>query len=326
MVFGILKKEMKISAIIPVYNGKKYLSEAILSVIQQTLSPMELILVDDGSTDGSIESIRDVTADFPIRIIRQENAGQSAARNHGVREAVGDFIALLDQDDIWYPEHLEKLAKAFDAEHLGWVYSNLDEVDKEGKMLRAGLLNHCGVVHPHKSIEEMIARNMYILPSTTLMRKKAFLEVGMFDEGLSGYEDDDLFLRMFMHGWRQKYLPESLSFWRKHQASCSAGTEIFKSGKAFGNKVMSTLSEASVDAAMGKRLYYFTLGYYAIAMKKRDFAECKKLWEDLKHYASLAPQHFRYFRKGMLFLRKFPKFFRHLSRLKQLLALSVDFN
>ena len=118
---------MRISVVIPVYNGKKYLLAAVNSVIKQTLQPIELIIVDDGSTDGFEHEIKDVKTDFPLRILKKENGGQSSARNHGIKEAKGDFIALLDQDDIWCSQHLEKLAEPFhNNPDLGWVYSNVD--------------------------------------------------------------------------------------------------------------------------------------------------------------------------------------------------------
>ncbi|HEY4590097.1 MAG TPA: glycosyltransferase, partial [Thermoanaerobaculia bacterium] len=90
----------RISAILPVFNGRRFLPDAVRSVLAQTLPPCELIVVDDGSTDSSLEALENLPpAPFPVRVLRQANAGQSAARNAAAREATGEYLAFLDQDD-----------------------------------------------------------------------------------------------------------------------------------------------------------------------------------------------------------------------------------
>src|SRR6185436_20218557 len=96
-----------VSAILPVYNGGAHLVDAVESVARQTEPPDELIVIDDGSTDESqFEFLDSIPAPFPIRIVRQPNAGQSAARNRGAATARGSLLAFLDQDDVWHPHHL----------------------------------------------------------------------------------------------------------------------------------------------------------------------------------------------------------------------------
>ncbi len=121
-----LKIDKKISVVIPVYNGEKYIAKAIQSVVDQTLPPYEIIIVNDGSTDDSALILVDLAKKYPIQYYQKKNGGQSAARNYGVQVSHGDLIAFLDQDDIWYPHHLEELVKPFlenSYPELGWVYS-----------------------------------------------------------------------------------------------------------------------------------------------------------------------------------------------------------
>lgn len=93
-----------VSVIIPVYNGERFLAEAIRSALDQTLSPAEIIVIDDGSTDASAEVARGFGP--PVRVLAQANLGPAAARNLGVAHAAGDLLAFLDADDLWMPEKL----------------------------------------------------------------------------------------------------------------------------------------------------------------------------------------------------------------------------
>src|SRR5689334_9944830 len=118
-----------IVAIIPLYNGAAYIEEAIRSVLSQTVKPDEFIIVDDGSTDEGPDVVRRFDQ-ANVTLLRRQNAGQSSARNWGVRHSTSSLIAFLDQDDSWYPHHLEELLKPFEENRkipIGWSYSNLDE-------------------------------------------------------------------------------------------------------------------------------------------------------------------------------------------------------
>ena len=120
-----------VSIITPCYNGEKYVAHTIRSVLAQTYENWELIIVDDGSTDGSASIIRSFAqTDSRIRFIRQENAGSAAARNAGIRAARGRFLALLDADDVWEPEFLAEqleFMKAKNAVCVCCAYRCIDE-------------------------------------------------------------------------------------------------------------------------------------------------------------------------------------------------------
>src|SRR6476659_10725298 len=100
--------DLSISAIIPLYNGASFVTQALDSVFAQELPPDEVIVVDDGSTDEGPEIVSRYAKRHPITFLRKDNGGQSSARNFGIRRARGALIALLDQDDLWYPHHLRE--------------------------------------------------------------------------------------------------------------------------------------------------------------------------------------------------------------------------
>jgi glycosyltransferase involved in cell wall biosynthesis len=233
--------DKKISVVIPVYNGSRYLEKAILSVAAQTLPPHEIIVVDDGSTDGSAEVIKALAPKYPLKFLQKENGGQSSARNYGIRAAAGDLIALLDQDDIWYPNHLEELVRPFLEERhpeIGWVYSDLDEIGENGELYSVNFLSFGDSKHPKKSLLQCLQTDMFVVPSVTLIAKKAFDDVGGFDERLSGYEDDDLFLRIFTKGYGNVFINKSLAQWRLHGHSCSWSNSMAASRIIYAKKLL----------------------------------------------------------------------------------------
>jgi len=149
-----------IAAIIPLHNGARWIEGALDSILSQTLKPDEVIAVDDGSTDDGAGSriVADLARKHAVTLLHKENGGQSSARNHGVAHATSDLIALLDQDDAWYPNHLADLIRPFHqncrSKQLGWVYSDLEEVDDTGAMVQHRLLTTLPARHPKRSSGE----------------------------------------------------------------------------------------------------------------------------------------------------------------------------
>jgi glycosyltransferase involved in cell wall biosynthesis len=221
-------QRISIAAIMPVYNGRLWVEQALASVLAQTVAPDEIIVVDDGCTDDSMELVRAIAHENPgIRIVAQVNAGQSAARNLAISMCASEWIALIDQDDIWYPNHLEVLLDAVRRHHglpLGWAYSDFDDVDIDGRLVNRGYIGQTKVDNPKRDLLKVLAQGFIIQPSATLIRREAILEVGGFDERLSGYEDDDLFLRIFRADYDNIFIPSPTSQWRIH-ASSAGGTE-----------------------------------------------------------------------------------------------------
>ena len=235
-----------IAAVIPLYNGARYIEEALRSVLSQRLKPAEIIVINDGSTDDGPAIVERMAADHPITLLHKENGGQSSARNLGIRHCSSDLIALLDQDDAWYPNHLEKLVQPFmrpGRMELGWAYSNLDEIDENGHVVRLSVLDGSHARHPKDSLFDCLSRDMFILPSASLISRKAFLDIGAFDEALSGYEDDDLFVRLFHAGYDHRYIPAALSRWRIYSTSTSFSPRMARSRMIFARKLMRTFPD-----------------------------------------------------------------------------------
>jgi glycosyltransferase involved in cell wall biosynthesis len=235
--------DFSIVAIIPLYNGERWIEGAIRSVFAQTLQPDEFIVVDDGSTDGGAGAaiVEKLARERPIRLLRKANGGQSSARNFGVAQSKSALIALLDQDDIWYPGHLAELVRPFRKAAnvpLGWVYSDLAEIDQDGYMIRHSILKDIVAEHPKRTLIGCLKHDMFVLPSASLISREAFELVGGFDERLCGYEDDDLFLRIFRTGYGNTYLQQSLSAWRLHAASTSYTERMGKSRRLYFQKLI----------------------------------------------------------------------------------------
>ncbi len=232
---------LRISVVIPLYNGARFIGAALDSVLGQTMPPAEIIVVDDGSTDDGPAIVVRRAETHPITLLRKANGGQSSARNLGIAHSTGTHVALLDQDDIWYPTHLATLASPFLADpqlRLGWSYGNVDEVDEEGRMVARSFLRMLGATHPKRDVFSCLAGDMFVLPSASLIAKDAFMAVGGFDEQLCGYEDDDLFLRLFRSGYDNAFIDEPVSQWRIWPRSSSYSERMLRSRMTYLRKLL----------------------------------------------------------------------------------------
>jgi glycosyltransferase involved in cell wall biosynthesis len=203
---------MRVSAIIPVYNGAATIAAAIDSALAQTYTGLEVIVVNDGSTDGTGELLRHY-ADR-VSVINQPNGGIAAARNRGVTASTGEYLAFLDCDDVWMPEMVERAAGALDADAACVLaYTNCAVVDSEGSDLHSALIGP-GVDHA-PTLDEMLSRLWPIMPSAVAMRRATFDGVGGFSEEFQsyGFEDVIFWLRAREFG-PFHYIPECLVKWR----------------------------------------------------------------------------------------------------------------
>ena len=203
---------IKVSAIIPVFNGSATLRQAIDSVLDQNSRSIELIVVDDGSTDSTPAIIESYGA--RVQQIRQVNAGPAAARNAGVRTARGEYLAFLDADDRWLPGMLDRAIVILDSDpDCVMAYGNLLMVDSDGRSLAAYLIS--GEYTHAPSMEDILARMWPIMPSAALIRRSAFDACGGFVEDFrgAGFEDAFLWLRLREQG-HFHYIPEVLAVWR----------------------------------------------------------------------------------------------------------------
>ncbi len=224
-----------ISCIVPVFNGERYLGEALESILNQTYRPLEIIVADDGSTDGTaavVARYRD-----RIRYFKQNNAGAPTARNLGLSVALGEFVAFLDADDLWHPAKLTRQMICFQARpeldvcitHLQnfWV----PELEKEKKRFQ-----------DHRLAEILPG---YVTP-TLLARKALFEKVGQFNPALRLGDGTDWFLRAAEHGAVMALLPDVLLYRRMHQANMSMQQESRRMTSSMQNALFQVM-KASLD-------------------------------------------------------------------------------
>jgi len=181
-----------ISVIIPVYNGAKTIKETIESVLQQTLTDFELIIINSDSTDGTWEIVNSIE-DPRLKIFNYPKANVGINRNRGIDHATGEFITLIDADDLWTADKLEAQYQALQENPQADVaYSWTDYIDENGQYL--GICSHVnwtGDVYP-----PMLLTNFIVTGSNVLIRSQALKEVGRFDESLTNAHDTDMWLRL----------------------------------------------------------------------------------------------------------------------------------
>lgn len=203
-----------VSVIIPVYNGSKYVKRAIDSVLAQTYKAIELVVVDDGSTDGS----REVISAYGARVVPifQQNNGVAHARNAGIRHSSGEFVAFLDQDDWWADQKIEKQVRAISAE-VDLVHTGVSHYDEcSGQFVEP--LNP--QARPDKLVgecyEQLLLGNA-IYNSSVMVRRSALDLVGLFDTEIRGntVQDYELWLRIARRG-RLAYVGEEMTVFRVH--------------------------------------------------------------------------------------------------------------
>ncbi len=223
---GLAEKMPKVSVIIPVYNGEKFLSEAIESVVAQTYLDWEIITVNDGSTDRSLEILRKYEKQLPskIYVINQENKGPSLTRNMAIAEAKGEYIAFLDCDDSWLPEKLEKQVEFLDLnKEFGLIYSDCYVIDYNGNIKGN---TYSSRIKPFRGnvFNELLYTN-FIPTSTVMVRSEVFDDVGLFNPMLRISQDYDLWIRI-AETCPIDFIDQPLAKYRLHCEGISRNVEL----------------------------------------------------------------------------------------------------
>jgi glycosyltransferase involved in cell wall biosynthesis len=205
----------KISVIITTYNGatRGFLQEAIESVLSQTYKDFELIIVDDGSTDDTEIFCEKYLSDNRVKYVKQINRGVSGARNTGLREASGNYICFLDDDDVWLPEKLAKQIDFFknssDSE-LGVVHTWVTYIDENGKKLGLSSVETTGSIY-----RDLFQENVINALSSVMVKREVFEKVGLFREHMIHVEDIELWFRVAKH-FSVTSINEPLTQYRVH--------------------------------------------------------------------------------------------------------------
>lgn len=198
-----------VSVIIPVYNGQPFLSDAIASVVEQDYRPLEVIVIDDGSTDSTAQ----IAQRFPeVRYFYQSNQGHGSAKNTGIEKSRGEFLAFLDADDWWTPNKVSIQVGFLQAHsQVGYVLSHMKMILEPGVQIPSW-------VRPeflHQPVRAYI-------PSSFMVRRAILNQVGVFDPGYTAGNDSDWFLRAQDVGIQRTLLPDVLLFRRIHEKNDSS--------------------------------------------------------------------------------------------------------
>lgn len=203
-----------VSVIIPTYNRAGYLPQTLDSLRAQTLRNHEVLVIDDGSTDHTADVIR--ARAEPIRYFQQKNAGPAAARNHGLKEARGEFVGFLDSDDLWQPRFLETMADCLlNNPQVDVAFCRFVTIDDEGRPLRRRRKN-ASAGH----ITARLFASTFITTPSVLARRRVICEAGGFDPSLTTSEDYDLWLRLSLKH-RFGFVEEPLCLRRSHPGTQS---------------------------------------------------------------------------------------------------------
>jgi glycosyltransferase involved in cell wall biosynthesis len=207
-----------VTVIVPCYNGAAFLEETLRSALAQSHTPVEILVVDDGSTDGS----RKIAERFPVRYVRQENSGLSAARNTGIRESRGNYLVFLDADDRLKPQAIARGLRALDV-HPDCAMAVGDHVFIAADGSHLG--NSVKPFDIDHHFETLLKSNFIEMISTVLFRRSVLEEVGGFNTALRVAEDYDLYLRIArLHPICSH--TAIVAEYRKHETNASLNSEL----------------------------------------------------------------------------------------------------
>jgi len=217
-----------VTVIMAAYNGERYIRQALDSALAQTYPRLEVVVVNDGSTDSTPR----ILAEYGdrIRCFTQPNAGQAAARNLAVSHAQGEWVAMLDQDDLWDPSKIEHQVAGLSAEDAV-VHSGARQIDASGQTVRPAMgqpdMQACA------TLLDFIVGNRVTAP-TVVIRKDAYNSVGGFDPtNRFGTEDYQLWLRLAARGYRFRFVAEVLASWRVHGSNMSGNRRRLALGEIY---------------------------------------------------------------------------------------------
>lgn len=251
-----------VSIIIPGYNRAEYIAETIESVLAQTYRNIEIIVVDDGSTDNT----REIVAEYlpKVQYIWQENSERGASRNHGLRLAKGEFISFLDSDDLWLPNKIEEdLEFLENSSAVGVIYTDICLVDAKGNYLK--LIKRKGF---RGKVTEKLLEDNFVSIGAHLSRTQLIREIGGFleERQLSGSEDWEMWVRLSTVT-DFAYLPKATTKIRTHEANTMSNAggmnnsmdyalEIFRNSKYLTAKQKKILSKTKAYVSLINAINY----------------------------------------------------------------------
>jgi glycosyltransferase involved in cell wall biosynthesis len=219
----------KVSVVVPNFNYGQFLQRCLDSILAQTFNSFEVVVVDNGSSDNSLEILN--RYGNKIRLLNQPKSGVNCARNLGIEESIGEYIALCDSDDYWHADKLSLQMKKIDSDpSLLLVYGSIEVVDREENVLDVVEAKYSGFI-----AERYLKRPplSYVMAgsSTAIFRKREAFSIGLFDENLHGNTEDWDFFRRYSQLGNIGFVKEPIAFIRQHQANrSSVDLEVFYVG------------------------------------------------------------------------------------------------
>ena len=287
----------KVSVIIPAYNAMVYLPKTIANVLEQTYSDFEVVVIDDGSTDNVREWIERVE-DPRVRLISQSNRGLAGARNRGIEESQGEYLAFLDADDLWEPTKLARQAEVLDEQpEVGLVYTLVAYIDEQGNS--TGRVIDNSLKHQSGNLwQQLTTGNLIECGSVAMVRRECFDKCGVFDCNLGSYvEDWDMWLRI-ARAYPFKAIAKPLVYYR--QVSSSASRNWSAMAKSYQLVIEKAFATATWQELPLRNRSYGTanlvLGWKALQSKAKDFQQASYFRSQaLKHdpWLFLSKEHFR---------------------------------
>jgi len=282
----------RVSVIIPAYNREKFIERSIESVLSQTYQDFEIIVVDDGSTDNTKKVLE--RYDGKIKYFYQENGGSSAARNRGIQESTGEYIAFLDSDDIWMPDKLAIQVEILDKNtNIGIVHSKMMMFNEKGDEIGVKPEKPTG-----RNFMELIEIAGDLPTSSVITRRECFNKAGMFDTNLMTIQDFDMWLRISQHYGIYEYKEKSLAHYFRHgQQNTSKRSNLLKGLVLFNRKVLKNYGN----------LPNFPISIYRKRIASHEYWLSKEYYNE-KHFSNsikyLATALLRYPLIGPLFFEK----------------------
>ncbi|MCF1750306.1 glycosyltransferase family 2 protein [Mariniradius sediminis] len=286
-----------VSIIIPVYNKAAFIRETLDSALAQTYPNTEIILVDDGSSDGSLKILEKYAEDFPekIRLIAQKNAGVSPATNKGIQMAKGEYIQFLDADDLLSPEKIELQMRLLEDKNkrtmcsCEWV-TFLDDPERHQRWNLRIFKDYSNPVH---MVMDLYHHGEMMQPGVFLCSKELILRAGLWDESLTINQDGEFFLRVMLQAKEVLFESSAKVFYRKpgvtnvsQQKSYRASQSLLESYRCYERELLKKENSERVREALAKnymRFIYVTYPKYPDLIKEAE--------KEIKKFAFTKPVH-----------------------------------
>ena len=282
----------KVSVVIPTYNHREFILDTLDSVLNQTMSDYEVVVVNDGSPDDTHELLQPLVQANRVAYFQQANQGQSYARNVGISKARGEYIAFLDDDDIWPVDKLEWQVRMLDEDpSLGIIGGRFHAIDASGQFQWAGRY------HPEINFETLFTENPFHSPGQVLIRADVLRRVGGLDSAIWGADDWDLWFRVARE-FQIVMVDRVALYYRFHPSNASKQTARLLDGccQTIERHLESIApSKRSELRTRSQRTIYSGLGSKLVSAARRDLKRGRVI-DSMKELAGLLP-----LRQGILF-------------------------